>query len=98
MNVKADNKITSEIKNYAMRSLNADLVGIANIERFKNAPLKMSPQGIMPSARSVVVMAIHHPDAAIELGGLKHPQEIGPYSVQYTMNTRLDDMSYRMGL
>ena len=98
MNIKADNKLTSEIKNYAMHSLNADLVGIANIERFKNAPLKMSPQGIMPSAKSVVVMAIHHPDAVIELGGLKHPQEIGPYSVQYTMNTRLDDMSYRMGL
>ena len=42
-------------------------------------------------------MAVHHPDACIELGGEEHPQEIGPYDVQYLMNNRLDEMSYRMG-
>ncbi len=96
LNYRVDNPETMKIKHYAMETLRADLVGIANIERFKGAPLKMSPQGVMPSAKSVIVMAVHHPDAAIELGGIKHPQDIGPYSIQYHMNWRLDDMSYRM--
>lgn len=94
----ADNPLTSKIKDFAMRELNADLVGVANIERFANAPIKMSPQGIMPTAKSVVVMAVHHPDAIIELDGQKHPQGYRPYSIQGHMNNRLDEMSYRMAL
>ena len=92
-----DTPETAEVKRYALDVLRADLVGIASIGRFVNAPLRMSPQGIMPSARSVIVMAVHHPDAAMERGGLEHPQIIGPYAIQYSMNWRLDDMSYRMG-
>lgn len=93
-----DVALTERVKAYALRELNADLVGVANIERFEHAPPMMSPQGLMPSARSVVVMAIHHPDACIELGGQEHPQIIGPYRVQYLMNSRLDEMSYRLAL
>ncbi len=91
-----DNAETMEIKFYACETLRAELVGVANIERFAGAPTMMSPHGVMPEARSVIVMAVHHPDASIELGGIKHPQEIGPYQIQYHMNWRLDDMSYRM--
>ncbi len=76
--------------------LGADLVGFGNIERCKHAPPMMSPQGLFPGAKTVIVMAVHHPDVAIELGGDTHSQEIGPYSVQYLMNSRLDEMSYRM--
>lgn len=97
MEYMADNVLTTRIKRFALADLNADLVGVANIERFRGAPIKMSPQGILPSARSVIVMAVHHPDAAIELGGEEHPQKIGPYGIQYAMNMRLDEMSYRMG-
>ncbi len=93
-----DTALTGRVKAFALTQLGADLVGIANIERYANAPLRMSPQGILPTARSVVVMAVHHPDACVELGGLRHPQEIGPYRVQYWMNSCLDDMSYRMGV
>ncbi len=93
-----DSRLTGQVKAFALNELNADLVGVANIERFEHAPRMMSPQGILPTARSVVVMAVHHPDAAIELGGETHPQEIGPYRVQYIMNMRLDEMAYRMGL
>ncbi len=93
----SESALTAQIKEFASKELNADLVGVANIERFKGAPVMMSPRGILPSARSVVVMAVHHPDAAIELGGEEHPQKIGPYCVQYVMNMRLDEMSYRMG-
>jgi epoxyqueuosine reductase QueG len=93
----ADSALTAQIKRFALTELNADLVGVANIERFKGAPIMMSPQGILPTARSVVVMAVHHPDAAVELGGEEHPQKIGPYCIQYAMNMRLDEMSYRLG-
>ncbi len=84
------------IKNYAYK-IGADLVGFGNIERCEHAPIMMSPQGVFPGSKTVVVMAIHHPDACIELGGEEHPQDIGPYTVQYLMNSRLDEMSYRMG-
>ena len=84
-----------ELKDYA-RELGADLVGVGDIGRCRHAPPMMSPQGLFPPTRSVIVMAIHHPDACIELGGETHPQEIGPYSVQYLMNSRLDEMAYRL--
>jgi len=88
--------LKSLIKNHAYE-LGADLVGVGNIERCEHAPRMMSPQGLFPGCRSIIVMAVHHPDACIELGGEKHPQDIGPYDVQYLMNNRLDEMSYRMG-
>lgn len=85
--------LTWKVKEFAYQ-LGADLVGIANVERYENAPIAMSPQGILPSAKSVIVCAIHHPDAAIELDGEIHPQVIGPYRIQYTMNNKLDYLSF----
>ena len=46
----------SAVKAYG-RSKGLDLVGIANIERFKGAPERMHPASIMPHARSVIVVA-----------------------------------------
>ncbi len=91
-----DSRLTLAVKEYAY-SLGADLVGIANIGRYENAPPKMSPQGILPTAKSVIVCAIHHPDAAIELDGEVHPQVMGPYRIQYVMNEKLDVLSFRIG-
>ncbi|MBR7165546.1 MAG: hypothetical protein IKD18_04625, partial [Clostridia bacterium] len=90
-----ENNLTLKVKELAYR-LGADLVGIANIERYENAPIKMSPQGILPGAKSVVVCAVHHPDAAIELDGEIHPQVMGPYRIQYIMNDKLDVLSFRI--
>lgn len=91
-----ENSLTLQVKELAYK-LGADLVGIANIERFENAPIKMSPKGILPTAKSVVVCAVHHPDAAIELDGEIHPQILGPYRVQYIMNDKLDVLSFKIG-
>ncbi len=88
-------KLQTSIKDHAY-DLGADLIGFGNIERCEHAPMMMSPQGIYPDARTVVVMALHHPDACVELGGEQHPQVMGPYSVQYFMNARLDELAYRM--
>ena len=89
-------ELTAAVKRKAYK-MGADLVGIANIERWANCPLMMSPAGILPTARSVVVMAIHHGDGNVEYGGERHPQEIGPYAIQGTMNELLDSLSYRIG-
>jgi epoxyqueuosine reductase QueG len=83
------------IKSFAY-GLGADLVGFGDIDRCRHAPPMMSPQGLYPRCRTIIVMGIHHPDACVELGGERHPQEIGPYSVQYLMNSRLDEMAYRL--
>lgn len=39
------------------RSLGADAVGIAPIERFEGSPVQMDPRQIMPEAKSVIAMA-----------------------------------------
>lgn len=87
--------LKEEIKQFAYQ-IGADLVGFGDIGRCRHAPPMMSPQGLFPKAKTVIVMAIHHPDACVELGGEEHPQKIGPYSIQYLMNSRLDELSYRM--
>jgi hypothetical protein len=44
-----------EIRDYAL-SRGLDLFGVANIERFANAPIRMHPASIFPEARSVIVV------------------------------------------
>lgn len=61
-----DISLTSEVKKMA-GEWGAELVGIASVDRFANAPLLHSPQGLLPGARSVVVVATIWMDAAIEL-------------------------------
>lgn len=86
--------LTNEVIRKAIE-LGGDLVGIAPVERFKGAPLRMSPKGLLPEARSVIVVAIHHPDATIELSGEPTPHDIDSYAVQSTaMNPMLDDISF----
>lgn len=85
--------ITKEVLKKA-EELGCDMAGIAPVERFKNAPVRMSPKGLLPSAKSVIVVGMHHPDATVELGGEPTPHDGGPYGVQGTMNSRLDDISF----
>lgn len=61
-----DRDLTEEVKNLA-RKLGAELVGIGNIERWNKAPLMLSPQGLLPTARSVVVCGVIFLDASMEL-------------------------------
>ncbi|MBC7289464.1 MAG: hypothetical protein H5T86_15765, partial [Armatimonadetes bacterium] len=85
--MSGDMELTQRLVERA-RELGADLVGIANVERYKHAPLLLSPQGHFPEARCIVVIALHHTDGAIEMGGRPTPHDIGPYDVQNWMNSR----------
>lgn len=95
MSEAMNRNLTARVKECAY-GIGADLVGVSPISRFAGAPIMMSPQGILPTAKSVVVCAIHHLDEAIELGGEEHPQIIGPYSIQYVMNLKLDYIAFRV--
>ncbi|MBU0715201.1 MAG: hypothetical protein KJ964_07590 [Verrucomicrobia bacterium] len=96
MSTQNNQELTNEVKRKAIE-YGADVVGIAPLERFKGAPLRMSPQGLLPSAQTVIVAGIHHLDAAVELGGEPTPHDTGPYSTQGTQNCKLDDISFRLG-
>ena len=43
------------IKRYG-KERGLDLVGVANVERFKNAPVQMRPESLFPECRSVIVV------------------------------------------
>ena len=47
-------------------SSGCDLVGIANVERFKEAPEGRRPTDILPTARSVIVGAVHILDSVCD--------------------------------
>jgi len=49
-------KMTKEEVKALAKSLGADLVGIASMDRFEGAPKQMDPRYIMPEAKSMIVM------------------------------------------
>jgi epoxyqueuosine reductase len=59
-------KITSAKAKAFARSLGADLVGIAPVERFEDAPSGHRPADIYKDARSVMVCAMRLPRSALE--------------------------------
>ena len=68
---------TESLKEYA-HSVGLDLFGVANIERFKDAPRRMHPASIMPRAKSVIVVG-----KRILRGGWRGIEE-GTYWPSYT--------------
>jgi len=66
-----------QIKEYAL-SRGLDLFGVANIERFKDAPVRMDPASIFPEAKSVIVVG-----RRIVRGGWRGIEE-GTYWPNYT--------------
>ena len=53
----------------AARAARMDLVGFAPVERFAHAPRMVRPEAHLPSARTVVSMAIRYPNAMFENAG-----------------------------
>lgn len=50
-------KMTAEVKEFALNQLGADLVGVAGVDRFADAPKGHRPEEFLPGAKSVIVMA-----------------------------------------
>lgn len=64
---KYNQELTKEVKKIT-REMGAEMVGIASVERFKNAPLMLSPKGLLPTAKSVVVAGVVWLDASNGIG------------------------------
>lgn len=47
---------SQKLKQFAVEKVHVDALGVANVERFKDAPPDMNPLTVMPSCRSVVVI------------------------------------------
>lgn len=97
---------TNRIKAFA-KKVGADVVGVANIERFKDAPPDKNPLSLLPEARSVVVIGrrvlrgLHRP---IEEGTGWHAYNMfgyGGLSVRYVNKTvyelacYIEDLGYQ---
>jgi epoxyqueuosine reductase len=54
-------KLTSEMIKNKAKELGLDMVGIANIERYENAPPMMNPKNYFPEAKSVIVTVMRIP-------------------------------------
>ena len=65
--------LTQDIKSLALAE-GADLIGVAPVDRFQEAPRMTHPQAILPDAKAVVVISVKYPDAAIDGWG-KPPAE-----------------------
>lgn len=86
-------ELTDAIKKRAIEE-GADLVGIAPVSRYEGAPSMLRPQAHMPEAKSVIVMAIHHPDASINFGAEPNSNFSGGFQVG--MIPKLDTMGLRV--
>ncbi len=70
--------VTGAVKRLALAA-GADLVGVAPVERFAAAPAGRRPSDHLPTARSVVVIAKHIPDAAVDRWGKPPARSITSY-------------------
>jgi epoxyqueuosine reductase len=59
-------ELKNEIIKYADERLEMDYIGIANVERFKNAPEGTRPTDLLPGAKSVVVMAVKLSEGVVQ--------------------------------
>jgi epoxyqueuosine reductase len=58
-------KLKEETRRFILRK-GADLVGVASVDRFVEAPEGTKPQDLLPKAKSVVSFALHIPDGIVD--------------------------------
>ncbi len=91
----SDILLTQKIKSFAINE-GASLVGIAPVSRWAKAPVQHSPIGIFPGAKSVIVCAIHIPDACVELGAEQDVRESGTGFVQGNVTLTIEHLAFRL--
>ncbi|MBF0244149.1 MAG: hypothetical protein HQL31_02590 [Planctomycetes bacterium] len=90
----SDRLLTNKVR-ATMIGSGMDLVGFGPVERWEHAPYLLSPQAILPEAKTVVVGALYIGDTWIELGGEPTPQDHGPGGWR-DHNALLDRAAYRL--
>src|SRR5271166_5287272 len=85
-------KLKDQVKDLLYAS-GCDLVGVANVERFEDAPEGRRPGDILPTARSVVVGVVHILDSVCD----DLPETRYEYTNQfYVLNGTLGTASLRV--
>jgi epoxyqueuosine reductase QueG len=83
-------KLKDEVRQLAMQ-LGADLVGVASEKAFAGAPRGNHPKDILKGARSVIVIAVALPNAALESAPSRE------YSASYiSANNELNRIAFRL--
>jgi epoxyqueuosine reductase len=86
-------KLKDQVRNLLITS-GCDLVGVANVERFRGAPEGRRPKDILPTARSVIVGAVHILDSVCD----DLPETRYEYTNQfYALNGTLSTASMKVG-
>lgn len=86
------NTLTEDLKTLA-RTEGADLVGVASVDKFQEAPQMTHPNGVLPDSKTVVVIGIKYPDAAIDRWGQPPAESMFFYqSVQSFMTSTVMPM------
>lgn len=88
-------RVTTEKTRALSLGMGMDLVGFAPVERWEHAPYLLSPQAILPEAKSVIVSAIHITDTWTEMGGEPEPQDRSPGGWM-DQNSLLNRVAYRL--
>jgi len=92
-----DKNLTERVKEIA-KEKGADFVGIGSVDRFKNAPLMLSPLGLLLGSKSVIVVGLYFLDASVELEEkewINHQFDIyGENQGGTGMNHRLDSIAF----
>ena len=87
-----NSKLTEDFKKLAINE-GSDLVGIASIDRFSEAPEGHKPNDILPKAQSVIVVAIQVTHTAFDF----LPESRPLYTIQfYSVNERLNYIAWRL--
>lgn len=63
---KCEKELTDEVKELAGK-LGAQMVGVGPVERWKHAPLMLSPRGLLPTSKNVITIGVTFMDASMEL-------------------------------
>jgi epoxyqueuosine reductase QueG len=88
--------LTREIKEY-LRNKGADLVGVASVDRFDRGPVMLHPQSLLPEARSVIVVAMHYVNTAVDQWGKAPSDSIMAYqNLNILVASELASISLRL--
>jgi hypothetical protein len=87
-------KLTEKVRKLA-KSKGAELVGFASMDRFGESPRMMHPESHLPEARTVISVAIHYGNAAVERAGKEPAETLDPmWCSDHVLNARLMEAAY----
>ncbi len=83
--------MTDELKQFALDN-GADLIGVAPVERFEEAPQGYRPEDILPGAKTVISCARRMP------AGTLYGPATAYHQAMHIAHTQLDQLAFRMAL